>query len=85
MIEGFSEVSLDNTAVPADILGDAYEYLVGKFADVTRRNKAVRVTPAKRCRGRKRRQPGEENSLDKTPAERHASITWMQRLKRVFN
>jgi hypothetical protein len=25
------------------------------------------------------------NWLDKTPAERHASMTWMQRLKRVFN
>ena len=27
-------------AVSTDVLGDAYEYLVGKFADVTRRNKA---------------------------------------------
>jgi hypothetical protein len=26
-----------------------------------------------------------DNWLDKTPAERHASMTWMQRLKRVFN
>jgi hypothetical protein len=25
------------------------------------------------------------NWLDKTPAERHASMTWMQRLKRVIN
>jgi hypothetical protein len=23
--------------------------------------------------------------LDKTPAERHVAMTWMQRLKRVFN
>ena len=45
----------------------------------------VRVTPAKRGRGRKRRQPTEESWLDKTPAERHQSMTWMQRLKRVFN
>jgi len=47
----------------------------------------VRVTPAKRGRGRKRRQrqPTGENWLDKTPAERHQSMTWMQRLKRVFN
>jgi hypothetical protein len=37
----------------------------------------VRVTPAKRGRGRKRRQPTGENWLDKTPAERHASMTWM--------
>ena len=40
LIEGFSTVSLGNNAVNTDILGDAYEYLVGKFADVTRRNKA---------------------------------------------
>ena len=40
LIEGFSSISLGNDAVGTDILGDAYEYLVGKFADVTRRNKA---------------------------------------------
>ncbi len=40
LIEGFSSISLGNDAVGSDILGDAYEYLVGKFADVTRRNKA---------------------------------------------
>ncbi len=40
LIEGFSSISLGNTAVNTDILGDAYEYLVGKFADVNRRNKA---------------------------------------------
>jgi hypothetical protein len=45
----------------------------------------VRVKPAKRGRGRKRRQPPGENWLDKTPAERHVAMTWMQRLKRVFN
>jgi hypothetical protein len=42
----------------------------------------IRVTPAKRGKGR---QPTAENWLDKTPAERHAVMTWMQRLKRVFN
>ena len=31
---------LGNTAVGSDILGDAYEYLIGKFADITRRKKA---------------------------------------------
>lgn len=44
----------------------------------------VHVTPAKRGKGRKetaQNQPWDE----KTPAERHASMTWMQRLKRVFN
>ncbi|MFN3347372.1 N-6 DNA methylase [Pseudorhodoplanes sp.] len=40
LIEGFSEIRLGNNAVSTDVLGDAYEYLVGKFADVTRRNKA---------------------------------------------
>ena len=40
LIEGFSSISLGNGAVGTDVLGDAYEYLVAKFADVTRRNKA---------------------------------------------
>jgi len=40
LIEGFSEIQLGNAAVSTDVLGNAYEYLVGKFADVTRRNKA---------------------------------------------
>ena len=40
MIEGFSSIALGNQDVDTDILGDAYEYLVGKFADVNRRNKA---------------------------------------------
>jgi type I restriction enzyme M protein len=39
LIEGFSEIHLGN-AVSTDVLGDAYEYLISKFADVTRRNKA---------------------------------------------
>ena len=40
LIETFSAIPLGNNGVSTDILGDAYEYLVGKFADVTRRNKA---------------------------------------------
>ena len=40
MIEGFSSVPLGNDSVDTDVLGDAYEYLVTKFADVNRRNKA---------------------------------------------
>ena len=40
LIEGFSDIGLGNQAVSTDVLGDAYEYLIGKFADVTRRNKA---------------------------------------------
>ncbi len=40
LLEGFSAIPLGNKAVSTDVLGDAYEYLIGKFADVTRRNKA---------------------------------------------
>lgn len=40
LIEGFSKIRLGNAIVNTDVLGDAYEYLVGRFADVTRRNKA---------------------------------------------
>ena len=40
LIEGLSEALLGNSAVDSDILGDAYEYLIGKFADITRRKKA---------------------------------------------
>jgi type I restriction enzyme M protein len=40
LIEGLSSVSLGNSVVGSDILGDAYEYLIGRFADVTRRKKA---------------------------------------------
>jgi type I restriction enzyme M protein len=40
LLEGLSEVSLGNKAVGTDVLGDAYEYLIGKFADVTKRKKA---------------------------------------------
>ena len=40
----------------------------------------VEVTPAKRGKGRTR----QENE-DKTPEQRHQSMTWAQRLKRVFN
>ena len=43
----------------------------------------VQVTPAKRGKGNKVKVPNE--SPDPTPAERHASMTWAQRLKRVFN
>jgi type I restriction enzyme M protein len=40
LVEGLSEVSLGNAAVTSDILGDAYEYLIGRFADVAKRKKA---------------------------------------------
>lgn len=40
LIERLSAVPLGNASVGSDILGDAYEYLIGKFADITRRKKA---------------------------------------------
>jgi type I restriction enzyme M protein len=40
LIEALSEVPLGNQAVSTDVLGDAYEYLIGRFADVTKRKKA---------------------------------------------
>ena len=49
LIEGFSAISLGNKAVSTDILGDAYEYLIGKFADVTTPQQGRRVLhPAQR-------------------------------------
>lgn len=40
LLEGLSAVSLGNKAMGTDVLGDAYEYLIGRFADVTKRKKA---------------------------------------------
>ena len=40
LLEEFATVPLGNDELSSDILGDAYEYLVGEFADVTRRKKA---------------------------------------------
>ena len=41
------------------------------------------VTPAKRGRGKKTNTANDKQ--DQTPSERHAAMTWAQRLKRVFN
>lgn len=43
----------------------------------------IKITPAKRGRGRKRHSDAEGQSS--SPAERRAAMTWAQRLKRVFN
>lgn len=40
LIEALSVIPLGNDAVSTDILGDGYEYLIGRFADVTKRKKA---------------------------------------------
>ena len=42
----------------------------------------ARVTPGKRGKGNKRR--SEQGTEEHTPAERRASMSWAQRLKRVF-
>ena len=42
------------------------------------------ITPAGRGRGSKKKQTGTDQE-ERTPAERHAAMTWAQRLKRVFN
>ena len=41
------------------------------------------VTPARRGKGNKPKTPDE--AQEQMPAERHAAMTWAQRLKRVFN
>ncbi len=43
----------------------------------------ARVTPARRGRGNKPK--ATDKGQEQTPAERRASMTWAQRLKRVFN
>jgi len=43
----------------------------------------ARVTPASRGKGKKAKAANDQQ--DQTPAERHTSMTWAQRLKRVFN
>ena len=43
----------------------------------------ARITPAKQGRGKKVKTS--HDAQDLTPAEKRASMTWAQRLKRVFN
>ncbi len=45
LIDHFSRMSLSNTDVPNDVLGDAYEYLIKKFADLTNRKAGEFYTP----------------------------------------
>lgn len=45
----------------------------------------VYVTPAKRGKGREQAKAAVNNWVEKTPEERHRSMSWMQRLKRIFN
>ena len=45
LIDHFSRLDLRNEAVPNDVLGDAYEYLIKKFADLTNRKAGEFYTP----------------------------------------
>ena len=45
LIDHFGRLDLRNTAVPNDVLGDAYEYLIKKFADLTNRKAGEFYTP----------------------------------------
>jgi type I restriction enzyme M protein len=45
LVDHFSQLDLRNIAVPNDVLGDAYEYLIKKFADLTNRKAGEFYTP----------------------------------------
>ena len=45
----------------------------------------IQVAPGKRGKGGGQAKVAASNWLGKTPEERHQAMTWMQRLKRVFN
>ncbi len=45
LVDHFSGMHLSNTAVPNDVLGDAYEYLIKKFADLTNKKAGEFYTP----------------------------------------
>ncbi|MCB1088103.1 MAG: SAM-dependent DNA methyltransferase, partial [Verrucomicrobiae bacterium] len=45
LIEHFSRLPLGNTAAEADVLGQAYEYLIKKFADATNKKAGEFYTP----------------------------------------
>lgn len=45
LIEHFSELPLGNSAAKADVLGQAYEYLIKKFADATNKKAGEFYTP----------------------------------------
>jgi type I restriction enzyme M protein len=45
LVDHFSGMNLSNEAVPNDVLGDAYEYLIKKFADLTNKKAGEFYTP----------------------------------------
>lgn len=45
LIEHFSSLTLGNTCVASDVMGDAYEYLIKQFADATKQKAGEFYTP----------------------------------------
>lgn len=45
LVDHFSGMNLSNASVPTDVLGDAYEYLIKKFADLTNKKAGEFYTP----------------------------------------
>ena len=45
LIEHFSKLPLSNSRVAPDVLGNAYEYLIKKFADLTNKKAGEFYTP----------------------------------------
>lgn len=45
LIEHFSSLTLDNSSFSADVMGQAYEYLIKKFADITKDSAGEFYTP----------------------------------------
>src|SRR4051812_21815907 len=45
LVEHFSALSLANTRVASDVIGDAYEYLIKQFADATNKKAGEFYTP----------------------------------------
>lgn len=45
LVDHFSKLDLRNSAVSTDVLGDAYEYLIKKFADLTNKKAGEFYTP----------------------------------------
>ena len=45
LIEHMSEINVGNNSYPADVMGDSYEYLIKKFADLSKKNAGEFYTP----------------------------------------
>ncbi|RGX54555.1 MULTISPECIES: type I restriction-modification system subunit M [Anaerotruncus] len=45
LVEHMSKIKVSNKAYPADVMGDSYEYLIKKFADLSKKNAGEFYTP----------------------------------------